>query len=307
MIKQKRNWEEEELNDEGIKDYLHKIIAYANKNILFYEEGRNRRKLISNTFLTLAVVAFAFSFIYPLFVKGEGEPKNLASFLSYYKISFITAVIASISLLFDRLFGHSEAWMRYTVTKMQLQRVVSEFHGRWIQMIQGIDLRNSTLEQKNELMKMLLEFDQVLRDVVIGETETWKKLFTLRIKEFNEQVAERLRISRTNMENSLEQVQKNIAILKEEETKRTLKGSLMLLFTREEKDNINLELKGESLDKGISFDLEPNQHSKAFVDLKFGVYVLKVISKKEDETPKLIEKIITIDKEATKEVTIDLK
>ena len=297
-----RKWKLDILSDENIKDYFLTIIDYADSQTNFYREGQKDRKCLSNIFLIVAIVAFAISLILPL-MKGPDD-KIFDSQVSYYSVSYLSLVIAGVFLLFDRLFGHSEAWMRYTLAKMQLDKVVAEFHGKWIQLIQGFDLANPSLEQKNQLMMTLLAFDNTLREVVIGETESWKTLFSEQIKEFNKQVGEKLKESREELESNQKEIKKNIDKKNEEERKKEFRGSLILSFNKKEKDVISILLSGKN--KNVEITLEAHQYSKSFIDLEYGIYEIRITSDSEN-SKKTIEKIVLINEESTKEETFELK
>ncbi|WP_200978275.1 SLATT domain-containing protein [Echinicola sp. 20G] len=299
-----RNWGIAGFNNAIIIDYLNKIIEYSDEQLIFYTKGKSRRRYFSNAFILLAVLGFSFSLILPILKGPSDEICIFNQIVNYYSIGYLSLALASVALLLDRLFGHSMAWMRFTSVKMQLDKIIAEFNGKWIQLLQSIDVQNPTLEQKNELMTILLAFDTTIRETIITETESWKTLFSEQLQSFNSKVNEELNLSREQLKTNKEEIKKNIKQKNDEENKKNQRGALLIEFEKEQKAKVTISLKGASLTKTLALD--ESNYSCSFDNLKLGRYLLTMTTLDTDKT-KTIEKFVSIKEDEIVEIKHDFR
>lgn len=302
---EEREWGLNQIINLQLRDYLEKIISYVDSQLYFYDNRGKWRRLLSDICIGIALIMFSISLLLPL-MKG---PRDVFCVLkvemTYYEVSYLSLVIASISLLFDKLFGFSAARMRYMLAKMELQKVVSEYHGKWIQSTQSLNLANLTTPQKNQLITTLLTFDNSIRKIVLDETNAWRTLFTKRLDEFTKTVSSRFDEAKKKLDDSKEKAE--IEIQKERELELS-RGILLVNFQKDEKSRVNISitgLEGNNKEFSKSRRLANTVYSCSFSDLKFGRYSLKITSNDAGKK-KIIEKIELINKEDTKEVVVNL-
>ncbi|MEM8926781.1 MAG: SLATT domain-containing protein [Bacteroidota bacterium] len=175
----KRNWHIERVKDEKVRSYLSYVLTYQNEQFSWYEDKKGKRRTFSTWLLNLALVAFSLSLIFPLFPGIINDNNG-----NYYAAGYISLIITTIILLGDRLFGHSNGWIRYTLAYLQIDRVTSEFHNKWLILLPKLNDEAMPRETKTAALELLQKFDIALKNVVKDETENWRNFFTNQLSEF---------------------------------------------------------------------------------------------------------------------------
>ena len=285
-----RIWDEEKITDDKIVNHLKETLVYANKQLRFYKTRRKKRRWWANSILIFSILLFTSSLLFPILT---GPDDNiLKTEINYYAISYLFLVLASILLFIDRFFGHSDAWMRYVLTEMQLNKTISEYHGRWIKLIQSLELNILTPENKNNLIDLLQEFDKALREIVITETETWKGLLTQRINDYSKRLNNKLEESTKKLSKYKEEIEKKLKKNADEEKIKHLKGILSIRLKKNENSKTRVTIKGPNTNE--TKKLESYMYSVTYMDLKLGNYLIKVEEAIDNKIKKEIEKIVAI-------------
>ncbi|AXT61116.1 SLATT domain-containing protein [Aquimarina sp. AD10] len=302
-----RNWEEQSIKDGKILGYLRSILSYEDNMFNFYNDRGKEKKGITNVLLPCAILFFMASLMFPILEGPEDTIKIGKSEIGSYAIGYLFIAISSVLMFIDRFFGHSDSWMRYTLTRMQITKTVSEYHGRWIKLLQSLNLDNLTLENKNDLIDLLHEFDVTLREIVITETETWQGLFSQKISDFHKKVNSKLQETTKDYKVYKKELdKKREQELKKEEERKDLKkirGSLTVNFIKDENSNVNIEIIGP--EKKDFQKLDANKYSVAYLNLILGAYRLH-IENINGQSKKIIEKVVMIEGSKPKEVNFNL-
>jgi hypothetical protein len=164
-----RDWNTKNVNDNAISNFLDHVIMFADTMHLYYVNHASKKKSLSIIIRILTVLFFTISIILT-YILGQ-TPDNQEFWITTFNISSIS--LASMLLLFDKVFGLSESWIRYTQSRFEIEKIVSEYHAQFITMpIENNDYSEN--EIKKLQMEILTNFDRSLRQTVINETHKWK-------------------------------------------------------------------------------------------------------------------------------------
>lgn len=126
-ILQNRDWQTEALQETVIVGYLNNSLKYIQEQLVWYRKKRTIKRYMSSLLMVLAVLGFALSIVFPL-VPGLKIPALSATDFGWYAAGYICLIFSSLILLSDRLFGHTDGWMRYTMAEIQIERTLLTFH-----------------------------------------------------------------------------------------------------------------------------------------------------------------------------------
>lgn len=290
-MEKKRKWFEEEINDDQVKNYLLVFLEYLDNRLKWYKKYRKRKGFISNILLIVAVLAFTLSLcLIVIHGPNDGEGEN-----NSYALGYICLLTASTMLLFDRLFGHSSGWIRYMMTQLEIEKIIGEFHGQWISSISKMELTNLTLENKTELIGLLMNFDKTVKGIVIKETLEWKSNFTAQIEKFRSDVDKNLQKAKTDLENHHSEI-----------LSRSKKGNLLLLLKPPNEGIIEIIIESNNLNQKLTRKVDKNQSSINFMDLNTGDYSLSCKVLVAGKVKLITESIFIILPNKTTEKSIDL-
>jgi len=111
--------------------------------------------------------------------KGDWQILNLG---------YIAIALAGTLLLFDRFFGLSSGWIRYITTEMEISKKIKEFELRWKIETYGKDLDNVPTEEAKELLRVLLDFMNLIEGIVKEETSAWSTDFQSSMAELQKSI-----------------------------------------------------------------------------------------------------------------------
>ena len=197
-ILQYHDWQTEALQDTLIVGYLNNSLDYIQAQIKWYRQKRTVKRYISTGILVLAVLGFALSILFPL-VPGLKIAALSASDFGWYAAGYICLVFSSLILLSDRLFGHTDGWMRYTMAEIQIERTLSEYHGQWLILLSKIDVTNLNQEQRAQLIDIISKLDMSVKDIIKSETSNWRELLTTNLQDFQTKTDARVQTSRVEL------------------------------------------------------------------------------------------------------------
>ena len=205
-----RNWHQEVIKDDKIKGYLNYILKYQKEQLNWYEKKRRKRRIFSAILLSAAIILFSASLILPLIPGTISKVENLNTLGVYYAYGYIFLIATSMILLGDRLFGHSNGWIRYTLAYLQIDSVSSEFHSKWMEIIPQLEDESISNETRIAAIQLLRTFDTSLKNIVRKETEDWRNIFTNQLSEFSKKADSKLQDIKQEIADFKETTQKNI-------------------------------------------------------------------------------------------------
>ncbi len=188
----KRDWHLDLVPDKIIVNYLKYVIDYTETQLNWYKNSQVKKRTISLILLVFAFIGFGLSLLFPLVPGLKLGAIDTIDFGYWYAAGYICLIVTSIVLLLDRLFGHSDGWIRYMMTELQIEKALSEHHSQWIKSLQLIDLSNITKEEKANLVELIEKLDISIKDIVKVETENWREVFSNQLREFQTKTDSRL-------------------------------------------------------------------------------------------------------------------
>ncbi|MFS4448359.1 SLATT domain-containing protein [Maribacter sp. 2307UL18-2] len=283
---QNRNWHLEKIGDENLKSYLSYILTYQKEQLQWYEDKKGKRRSFSTWLLNIALLTFSLSLILPLIPGLISSSLSTSGLSSFYASGYIALIITTIILLGDRLFGHSNGWIRYTLAYLQMDRVTSEFHNKWLVILPRLEGDGQPEETRVTAYELLEKFDIALKDIVNDETNNWKNLFTDQLAEFSKKADSRL-----------ETIGQEISKFKEVNDDRKINFNPV---------HLNLELKNipdkSSIKAQLTIDsnrvlaktLNQNGNTWAVKDIPVGIYLFEYSIIPDSGDIKLFQEFINI-------------
>ncbi|MDU0457641.1 MAG: SLATT domain-containing protein [Geobacteraceae bacterium] len=156
----------------SIAKLFHCVVAHAREQIKWYDERRKPKRLCAQAVRGLALFLATLGALCPLVTPVLDEYwKSQLPTLGYVFLAIGAALVG-----FDRLYGFSSSWMRFTSTQLSLEMLLKEFQFDWL-LMQSQPFSETTSIQK------LKDFASKLDGIVKQETDAW-------ITDFKSNIAE---------------------------------------------------------------------------------------------------------------------
>ena len=143
--------------------YLH-IESKSREMIVWYLTKKRLPSLCSRVLRFLAILFAGFGGLCPLLQNLGGYNFNQ---LGYVSLGLVAAILG-----FDKFFGVSNAWMRYMLTQISLQKKFADFQLEWLKRRSFVD-KDLTKEQAEQLFSFLQAFQVGLLAEVELEIQSW--------------------------------------------------------------------------------------------------------------------------------------
>lgn len=103
-------------------------------------------------------------------------------------IGYILFVAAGACLLLNRSLGISSSWIRYVTTAFHITTALEEFQLQWAQAMARLNGKPSSQEEVAVLLTMLIEFTQLINQLVEDETNIWAIAFNEDLSQLEKRV-----------------------------------------------------------------------------------------------------------------------
>ncbi|MFY8037619.1 MAG: SLATT domain-containing protein [Cyclobacteriaceae bacterium] len=168
------------------------VIGGAKIQATWYED---KKKTISKTSRELrrwSIILVSFGGLFPLL--GAASKQDIFG-VDVTNWGYIAIALAGTLLLLDRYFGFSSAWIRYTTTKLEIEKLIKEFEIKWVMEVGDADVNTLDPLKMKELMKSLLDFSNLIAELVKQETNAWAVEFQNNIAELQKSINSKLQSS----------------------------------------------------------------------------------------------------------------
>jgi hypothetical protein len=109
------------------------------------------------------------------------------------QLGYVLLALAAATVLVDRYFGFSSAWMRYMTAAMRLKAARTSFQYEWTVMEARLRGGNPTVDQTEAMLLKINDFVRLLHAEIENETREW-------IVEFRSGLSELEKAARTQQE-----------------------------------------------------------------------------------------------------------
>lgn len=163
--------------DVSLKKLYEYVIQEAKKAITWYDKKRQSKRVWGYSLRVGAIIVTGASGIIPV----------LSQILLTDKLNPLWATIAiavaAILVALDRFAGLTSGWVRYMLTRMELDRLLETFCFDWEKNRLAYSGSVSTPEQAKEALLLCKEFILKIREMVKNETQMWASEFQTALKE----------------------------------------------------------------------------------------------------------------------------
>lgn len=163
-------------------------VRVADDYIKWYEKFRTRKKMASIILRGLSIIFVAVGTLCPLLepIVPFGKTINLGQW------GYVCFALAATFIGYDKFFGLSTSWMRFTITWMDLKRSLKEFQCNWAIMLVNEQENNSGRIVK--LLEIIKSFSLEMDEHVQKETQVWISEFQKSLAELDKQVRQRMEL-----------------------------------------------------------------------------------------------------------------
>ena len=284
-IASNRNWGSDKISDSEIKDLLAQIVKYADDMHKFYFDHVGSKRSLSILIRFLSILLFGYSFFLTLKLSFTPDSEELK--IITHNVGSIA--LASLLLLADRVFTLSANWMTYTQARFEIEKIVADYHSQFIALTLTLDTEENRLQNSIAKIKVLSDFDKMLRMVIINETSAWKTNLTAELIAFSSKIDSELINKRKDLDTSQKEFKKENIDNANKSAEASKTGILIVTFGYSDIEDGTLEINNKD------FVIKPNQISITVPGLQQGDYILKgnIKLKKKPDTDS--QSIITID------------
>ncbi len=165
------------------------VIGAAKNQATWYNAKKAPISKTSRELRRWSIILVSFGGLFPLL--GAASKQNIFG-VDVTNWGYIAIALAGTLLLLDRYFGFSSAWIRYTTSELEIQKLIKEFEIKWVMEVGDDDVNALDPLKVKELMKLLLDFSNLIAELVKQETNTWAVEFQNNIAELQKSIDSKL-------------------------------------------------------------------------------------------------------------------
>lgn len=164
----------EKIATEKLNQLYTGVIVLSENAILWYQKYQTTKGQWSKGIRFTSILLLILSTLMPYFSSINKNPDLLY-------IGYVFAGVAGGFLLLDKHYGFSTSWVRFVLTKLDLENLHYLFIKKW----QIIRLNHSPLTPANfiVLVEALMAFQEQINGIVKAESTTWAQEFQQNYKE----------------------------------------------------------------------------------------------------------------------------
>ncbi|HHP7236018.1 MAG TPA: SLATT domain-containing protein [Desulfobacterales bacterium] len=182
-------------SDESLLQMYRWAVYQARERIEWYKNRSKSKKNLAQILRITAVTFAAAGILCPL-IDATGiffnDQAGAGSF-AIGKWGYVLIALAAAIVGFDKYFGLSTSWMRYTVTQLSLERLLQIFHYECASLL--LQQQESKTKSYGPLLQRVKEFSLQVENLVKQETDAW-------ILEFQSNLAELGKVLKTESDKS---------------------------------------------------------------------------------------------------------
>jgi hypothetical protein len=178
--------------------------------ITWYFTNKSVKKICSKWLRAFSILTTATAGLTPIVVSTgifsqglTGDQAELRD-LHAHQFGYLCFGLAALFLAFDRYFGLSAGWMRYTGTAMSLETALEQFRLDWARLTAPLNGQTPSGRALEILIQRIYDFSVTVRTLVEKETQAWIAEFQSNFSQLEKETKEAITAARTQVE-SLEQ------------------------------------------------------------------------------------------------------
>nr|WP_240939884.1 DUF4231 domain-containing protein [Planosporangium flavigriseum] len=165
----------------GIRQSLDELYAWAERlaveAIGWYVTEKRRKSHWSRTLRALALALTITGAIVPVVALSAGRP-------AAGNWGFLLLALAAGCAVYDRFFGFTSSWHRYTATAASLRSQLIEYQAEWAREMVILSSREPDRNDAVRMIDFVRAFAWNVNDTIRTETEAWLTEFDTRMTEF---------------------------------------------------------------------------------------------------------------------------
>ena len=276
--------------DKDLTTLYQDVNSWTQDKINWYDRHAKRKRLFSKAIRYCSIFIVIVAGVLPFLEATVLKDKTVVGVDDFSMLGYILLYIAGAANLWDRFAGFSSGWLRYTITRVEIEILYTNFLDEWYFETYCKNLNECVPPEELSKLKLLVDS---LRDAVMAleksETEAWATEFRNTQKELSELVKTRRDSLQKNIDERRQQQKANLQLAEE----KAQKVNLELLFKNYQSYDsiaINLSKDGVSVYKGTI----SNQINKVIPNLDKTVYILALDGQKGGVSVKKSEQVIDL-------------
>lgn len=143
-------------------------VQKSNKEKEWYKKNIRRKRKASKTLRALTIIIVGAGTLCPLI-----DSTGVINEFELSKWGYVAFAVAGIFIGYDRFFGISSGWIRYTLALFEINRIVNEFEYTWANSIVELVEEPLSKEKVSHIIEILKKFSVDISNVKQEETQTW--------------------------------------------------------------------------------------------------------------------------------------
>ena len=147
----------------------------AQSQIDWYEDKSKPKRRFSFALRIFAIMLAILGGLCPIVGKIDG--------INLDPVGYVLFALAAGCVVFDQLFGVSSGWMRFMSAHLELKAGLDRFRLDWVELDARVEDGKPTIEDVQEHIDLLKEFNAFVHDTVQSETASWVAEFRSNLRE----------------------------------------------------------------------------------------------------------------------------
>lgn len=179
-------WDSDNVWDSLLREYDQAVGAISSL-LAWYEQKRKWKRIWSKSLRAGAIMSAAAGTFCPL-IDATGVLKSGGDVLILGQFGYVAFALAGALVGADKFFGVSSGWMRFTLTRMEIERRLKSFRLDWNIYLADIEGQPHTSQDIKALLGKIKELTLSVHDTVKRETEYWASEFRTNLTELEKVV-----------------------------------------------------------------------------------------------------------------------
>ncbi len=173
-------WDEQHAID-SLSQLFYAIDDLAEAEVKYYYRRRTTRAWISGLSRGVAWVAGTIGVLLPLMASGVNSEAN-----NFAQYGYVFIAIAASGLAANALFGGTEGHIRFFITQLELEKLMTKARISWCHYLQAITSNEEELEKGFLLIQ---EYAAELHTTTISETGRWGETLKKELAQYQKTLA----------------------------------------------------------------------------------------------------------------------
>lgn len=169
------------MNPTELEIFKESILEKIREEKEWYKKSSETKKRTSKTLRALAIIFIGLGTLCPLIE----STRVFEDMIELSRWGYVCFAIGGIFIGYDKFFGVSSGWIRYTRSIMEIDKLTNDFEFDWKSKFLILKPGEFKEEQILESIQLLRTFLGGVQEIVIKETNNWANEFQNSLQELS--------------------------------------------------------------------------------------------------------------------------